>query len=318
MKSYFPRKTLLYVILPLIVFAFIQLLPKNNTDSVTLSPLQTIYPNNYEVYELKNSKNAKIGAYITHSDTDSFRMKYITKFSEPDLFYSSSSKADQFIDFKHIRRTLSETGMYPVFIAAGAFTPDHVNIQGLSFADGVSVGQFSSTTDKGLNGLVLIDKNGTVRLSSLAEQYDIEHIIANTKQEQGSLFQQTSYIRPDGSFTSSIGAKYELRFLIQGTYKNVPTVGIIDFSIPMTYTDAVATLKNITDISIERAVGLDTGFMSEAYLYDANDNATRFYDEGLDAFIPNNRAILRGKENAASDEILEKYRKYFTNVIVVY
>lgn len=312
------KRILILITLLLIALTFIRFMKKDRGVALTLSPLPTTYQNGYQAYELKNSSNKKIGTYITHPNSDSFRIKYATKFSDPDIFYSTTSKPDSLIDFDHMRHSLSQTGHSPVFIAAGAFTPDHKVIQGLSFDEGVSVGQLSSTTDTGLNGLVLIDQDGNIKLSSLSEQNKTETLIEDIKQEKTSLFQQTSYIRPGGDFTSSIGAKYELRFLIQGTYQDIPTIGIIDFSIPMTYTEAVAALKNITDMRIERAIGLDTGFMSEAYLYDIEGNKTRFYDEGLDSIVPNNRAILRGKEDEATDETLKKYRKYFTNVIVVY
>lgn len=84
------------------------------------------------------------------------------------------------------------------------------------------------------------------------------------KKEKWSLFQQTSFIRPGGKFVSHKDDLYELRFFVEGGGKK----GVVNFSEKMTYNEAVFVMNNIAGWSIEKAIGLDTGMVSEGYFYD--------------------------------------------------
>ena len=240
------------------------------------------FPEGYRAFAI-SSDTKTIGTYVTNDLAENFRVQYVT--GE--------------IDFEEIRRRMLDQGKTPIMITAAAFTPDYENILGFALEEGKMAGEPS--VNKGLNGLLIVE-DGRPRIAAVSEISNWEKFIEDLQKKKASLFQQTSYIRPGGSFSSSTAIRFELRFFIEGSLHGNPTQGIVDFSVPMTYTQAVEVLQNIEGLQIDRAIGLDTGYMSEAKIYDERGDTHVLFDENV----------------APSSDSLQKYRSMFTNVIVVY
>ncbi len=291
------------ILIALSVYLLISELSPQQILSLTVeSDENYILPHPYHAFRISAETNRRdiknVGTYITADTSQEFTVEYVTKVHD-DYF----SNTQEEIDFTSIRNHFLKENKTPVLIVAGAFTPDNENIQGFSLDTGTEVGE--SRINKGLNGIVSMHNN-TLDLTSLPEISDKQLFIKNLKQKSANLFQQVSYIRPDGNFSSSKSVQYELRFLIESTKDDVFNVGIIDLSYPMTYTQAVTLLTSISGLHIERAIGLDTGFMSEAHLYDTRGKDHIFFD---------NKTI---NPFARLDAELSRYRSMFTNVIVVF
>ncbi|OGN28756.1 MAG: hypothetical protein A3A33_03165 [Candidatus Yanofskybacteria bacterium RIFCSPLOWO2_01_FULL_49_25] len=272
-------------------------------------------PGGYRAFRISaqtaNGKSVEnIGTYITNDRNENFMVQYVTKIADP--YFANSAGG---VDFESIRQHLISEHKTPVMIAAAAFTPDNKTIQGFALENGRSIGE--SAVNKDLNGLVVIE-NSKPRLRAVSEVTDWDSFILGLEKQKASLFQQTSYIRPGGVFSSSKSDAFELRFFVEGTLGGKPTNGIIDFSIPLTYAKAVGILQTMQGLVIEKAIGLDTGYMSEAYLYDDRGNAHVLFDDAVASSLPNNRGVvLKGGTDDIQNK-LKKYRSMYTNVIVVY
>lgn len=270
-------------------------------DRLTVSTRDVyLLPKGYRAYDIvgntPNGEIQNIGTYITTDTPEQFHVEYVTKKADP---YFSDTEGN--VDFDAIQLALRNEGKDPVMSMAGAFTPDNKVIQGFSLERGVSVGQ--EKINEGLNGLLLIE-NTVPKLHAVSELENREEFFSRAQINGASLFQQVSYIRPGGTFVSEKSDVFELRFFVEGSRNGLPSKGIIDLSVPFTYTRAVGLLTTLQGLTIERAIGLDTGFMSEAHIYGAGGNDHVLFEDAL-RFRNDERDFL-------------PYRTLFTNVMVVY
>ncbi|MBT5016014.1 hypothetical protein HN748_04260 [Candidatus Peregrinibacteria bacterium] len=159
-------------------------------------------------------------------------------------------------------------------IVAGAFLAPGGDrqIEGVALENGEMVGQ--ATPKSSLNGLLVIE-NGNPRIEYLNQLSNFQEFLGQLKQSGGSLFQQTSFIRPGGKFSSSNPLQYELRFFVEGGEKK----GVVNFTENMTYGEALQVMEQTSNFNIQKAIGLDTGIASEGFFYDKNGQHYLMVDE---------------------------------------
>jgi len=187
------------------------------------------------------------------------KAEFITRKSSPE-------------DFEAIQSTIRARGDTVALVAAGAFFTSAGQTKGLALQDGQMVGEAQATDS--LNGMLVI-KNGVPSIEYLNQISDFQAFLAQAKKEGWDLFQQTSYIRPGGTFQSSNPNAYELRFFVEGEGKKA----VVNFTEKMTYTEAVQALEQLAGFQIEKAIGLDTGTVSEGRFFDREGNACTMLDE---------------------------------------
>ncbi len=219
-------------------------------------------------------------------DNEKGKAEFISKTSRPDFFANG-------IEFSKVENKFRSAGNDPVLIVAGAYySPNTNNIEGIALENGVTVGD--DIPKSGSNGFLVIE-NGDPHIEFINQIPDLNSYLDKLKSEKADAFQQTSYIRPGGTFSSDKDIKWELRFFVEGEQEGKMKKGIINFSIDMTYTEAVETMNKMTGLKIQKAIGLDTGNMSEGYFYEKN-----------------------GKRNLMIDEDAGTHRNEYTNVLVFY
>ena len=219
-------------------------------------------------------------------DNDKGKAEFISKKTHPDLFVGG-------IDFSKVENKYRLDGNSPALIVAGAYySPNTRQVEGIALEDGVMVGE--DIPKAGSNGLLVIE-NGEPHIEFINQIPDLDSYLNKLKSKKADVFQQTSYIRPGGTFSSRKDMKWELRFFVEGEYNGQIKKGVLNFSIDMTYTEAVEAMNKMTGFKIQKAIGLDTGDMSEGYFYEKN-----------------------GKKNLMIDEDSGTHRDEYTNVLVLY
>lgn len=219
-------------------------------------------------------------------DNDKGKAEFISKKSNPYFFTGG-------VDFDKLKHDYDSMDEQVALIVAGAYyKPGTNDIEGIALEDGVMVGE--DIPKAGSNGLLVIE-NGEPHIEFINQIPDLDSYLNKLKSEKADAFQQTSYIRPGGTFSSGKDVKWELRFFVEGEYNGQIKKGVLNFSIDMTYTEAVEAMKKITGFKIQKAIGLDTGDMSEGYFYEKN-----------------------GKKNLMIDEDSGTHRDEYTNVLVLY
>jgi len=225
------------------------------------------------------------GSFFSIEDSQKAKVDFLSNKEHPELFSNG-------VDFPEIEKYYKSQGKELTLVVAGAYNPGNKNIEGIALENGVMVGQDS--LKNGLNGLLVI-KDGNPEIQYVNQILDFNNYLKQLKNEGASAFQQTSYIRPGGQFNSSNSTKWELRFFVEGESNGKPKKGILNFSTPMTYTEAVEAMQKMSGFTINRAIGLDTGNMSEGYFYDKNNG-----------------------KNLMIDEQVGKHRDEYTNVLVFF
>ncbi len=210
------------------------------------------------------------GSFFSLEDETKGQAQFLSNKSHPDLFKNG-------VDFDAIKTHYTALGQNVTLVVAGAYyAPGTKEIEGVALEDGVMVGQ--DTAKSGSNGLLVI-KDGKPEIEYVNQIPDFPTYLTDLKNEKADAFQQTSYIRPGGAFTSSNPKQWELRFFVEGTVNGVTKKGVLNFSTAMTYTEAVEAMKKMSGITITKAIGLDTGDMSEGYFYDKTDKKYLMIDE---------------------------------------
>lgn len=225
------------------------------------------------------------GSFFSIEDSRKAKVDFLSNKEHPDFFAGG-------VDFTAIEKYYKSQGKEITLVAAGAYNPGTKIIEGIALENGQMVGQ--DQLKSGLNGLLVI-KDGNPEIQYVNQIPDFNSYLDQLKNENASVFQQTSYLRPGGQFSSSNQKKWELRFFVEGEQDGRPKKGIINFSTPMTYTEGVETMKKMEGFTITKAVGLDTGNMSEGYFYDKNNG-----------------------KNLMIDEQVGKHRDEYTNVVVFF
>ncbi len=197
------------------------------------------------------------------------------------------------INFDDIKSYYERSGKKVTMIVAGAYHPSNSKeIEGIALQDGNKVGQ--DIPKSGNNGLLVI-RDGNPEIQYVNQIPDLNAYLAELESEGADLFQQKSFIRPGGSFSSSIQQRFELRFFVEGQVNGVNKKGVLNFSQAMTQTEAVEAMQKMKGFNITKAIGLDTGFMSEGYFYDHEDKKILMIDENMG-----------------------KHREDYTNALVLY
>jgi len=176
------------------------------------------------------------------------------------------------VDFDAIKKDFERRGKKVVLIVAAAFLKSGTadKIEGFALEDGKVVGEKSP--DFNLNGILQIE-NGIPQIKFLNKIFDTTFSAA--KKNKFSLFKNISFLRPGGKFSSQNPREYELRFFVEFDGKK----GVANFSKKMTYKKAVKILQKL---GIKKAIGLDTGIVSEGYFFDKNGNEFLMVDENFD------------------------------------
>ncbi len=171
-------------------------------------------------------------------------------------------------DFDAIQGAYKGKGDKVAFIGAGAYYNDAHQTQGIALEKGKMVGENQPSAQNG----ILVIHNGVPRIEYKSERPEL---LIPTGDEGVSMFQQTSYIRPGGTFTSDKNDFLSLRFFVEGQGKKA----LINLSEPMTYTEAVRVLQTLAGFTIEKAVGLDMGPVSEGKFYYSDGGSYSLIDK---------------------------------------
>ncbi len=217
----------------------------------------------------RNGVEKLVGSFFGMMD-DKAAARFFSNKHHPDFF---DEKGRPFFD--KIKNDIEKTDAKTVLIVAWAYLkPDTLSIEGRALENGIMVGEIDSKSE--LNGLLVI-KDGVPEIQYLTQIWDQDAFLKQAEKEKWSLFQQTSFIRPGGRFVSQKDGLYELRFFVEGGGKK----GVVNFSEKMTYNEAVFVMNNIAGWSIEKAIGLDTGIVSEGYFYDTWGKSFVMVDESF-------------------------------------
>lgn len=201
------------------------------------------------------------GSFFSLEDPNKAKAEFISNTKHPEFFQNG-------VNFDAIQKYYEQKNKKITVVVAGAYyAPNTKKVEGVALEDGVMVGQ--DTVKSGSNGLLVIE-NGNPEIQFVNQISDMDQYVKELQNKKADMFQQTSYIRPGGSFSSSSPNKWELRFFVEGEYNGVAKKGILNFSEDMTYTEAVETMTKMKGFKISKAIGLDTGDMSEGYFYDKN------------------------------------------------
>ena len=236
-----------------------------------------------------NDNTGKIegaGSFFSLENAGKAKAEFLSNKKHPNLFANG-------VNFDAIKSQYDSQNRTVSLIVAGAYyAPNTKQIEGIALEDGEMVGQDNAKS--GSNGLLVI-KNGNPEIQYVNQIPDFNAYLEELKRQGADVFQQSSYIRPGGQFSSSNTQKWELRFFVEGERNGVAKKGVINFSTTMTYTEAVEALSKMSGFKVTKAIGLDTGNMSEGY----------FYDKG-------------GKKYLMIDEQVGTHRNEYTNVVVLY
>lgn len=226
------------------------------------------------------------GSFFSIEDNQKAKVDFISNKEHPEFFTNG-------VDFASIEQYYKSQGKEITLTVAGAYyAPNTKSIEGIALEKGEIVGQ--DLLKGGSNGLFVII-NGNPEIQYVNQIPDFNNYLNELKAKKADVFQQTSYIRPGGTFTSSNPTKWELRFFVEGEQNGKPKKGVLNFSIPMTYKEAVEAMKKMEGFTITKAIGLDTGNMSEGYFYDKQNG-----------------------KNLMIDEQVGKHREEYTNVVVFF
>jgi hypothetical protein len=226
------------------------------------------------------------GSFFSMEDLGKARAELLSAKKHPELFSNG-------VNFDSIEKHYRNEGKKITLAVAGAYyAPGTKDIEGVALEKGQMVGQDS--LKQGSNGFLVI-KDGNPEIQYVNQIPDFNSYLEDLKNQNADAFQQTSYLRPGGNFTSSNPRKWELRFFIEGEENGKQKKGVINFSTPMTYTEAVEAMKKIEGLKVSKAIGLDTGNMSEGYFYDK----------------------VNGK-NLMIDEQVGTHRDEYTNILVMF
>lgn len=195
------------------------------------------------------------------------KAEFITKKANPKDFGPDGRP-----QFESIQSNVSARGDKVVLVGAGAFFKSDGQTKGIALEKGQMVGDDQAANE--LNGILVI-RNGVPSIEYLNQLPDPQAFFEQAKGEGWSLFQQTSYLRPGGKFHSSNPTSYELRFFVEGEGKKA----VINFTEGMTHAEAVQALQNLAGFKVEKAIGLDTGAVSEARFFDEDGKAYTMVDE---------------------------------------
>lgn len=227
-----------------------------------------------------------VGSFFSLEDLGKVKAEFLSNKKHPEFFANG-------VNFDTIKSQYDSKNRKVALIVAGAYYASNTKqIEGIALEDGQMVGQ--NDLKSGSNGLLVI-KNGNPEIQYVNQIPDFNAYLEELKRQNADVFQQSSYIRPSGSFNSSNTQKWELRFFVEGERNGVAKKGIINFSTTMTYTEAVEALSKMSGFKITKAIGLDTGNMSEGYFYDKGD-----------------------KKYLMIDEQVGTHRDQYTNVVVLY
>ena len=198
------------------------------------------------------------GSFISLEDAAKGKAEFISNKLHPEFFAKG-------VNFDAIEKHYTNRGKKVTLVVAGAYyVKDTHNIEGVAIENGKMVGQ--DAPKAGSNGLLVI-KNGNPEIQFVNQLPDFNAYKEEIKNAGDSMFQQTSYLRPGGKFNSTKPEKFELRFFVEGEMNGKSKKGVINFSTSMTYTEAVETMSKMDEFKISKAIGLDTGDMSEGYFY---------------------------------------------------
>lgn len=226
------------------------------------------------------------GSFFSIEDAQKAKVEFLSNKEHPEFFTNG-------VDFASIEKYYKSQGKEITLTVAGAYyAPNTKNIEGIALEKGKTVGQ--DLLKSGSNGLLVI-KNGSPEIQYVNQISDFDNYLKELKNEKADVFQQTSYIRPGGVFVSSNPTKWELRFFVEGEENGKTKKGVLNFSTTMTYTEAVEAMRKMEGFKITKAIGLDTGNMSEGYFYDKNNG-----------------------KNLMIDEQVGNHREEYTNVIVFF
>lgn len=233
------------------------------------------------------------GSFFSMEDTAKGKAEFISNKQHPELFANG-------VNFDAIEKHYTNLGKKVTLVVAGAYYIGGTHdIEGLAIENGKMVGQ--DAPKAGSNGLLVI-KNGNPEIEYVNQIPDFNKYKEEIKNAGDSMFQQTSYLRPGGKFESQKTQKFELRFFVEGEMNGKPKKGVINFSTSMTYTEAVEAMSKMDEFKISKAIGLDTGDMSEGYFYSKQEGQV----DKKNLMIDEN--IAKGRE--------AKCRSEYTNVLV--
>lgn len=210
-----------------------------------------------------NPKEEVVGSFFSMDDGRLAKADFIAAKTHPELFAGGHP------NFAAIRRKHKNT----VLLTAGAYLAKGASkIEGIALEKGQMVGE--NRLNENNKGLLVI-KDGIPEIMNLHafQQNQWQEFLKEAALKKWSLFQQSSLIRHGGEFHSSKPDKWKLRFFVEMKGKK----GVINFSKPMTYSEAVEVMRKI---GIEKAIGLDTGVVEQGYFYDRNGNTFPMGDGG--------------------------------------
>ena len=228
------------------------------------------------------------GSFFSIEDTAKGKVEFLSNKQHPELFVNG-------VSFDAIEKHYKDLGKEVTLIVAGAYYAQGTkDIEGIALENGKVVGQ--GIPKIGSNGLLVI-KDGNPEIQYVNQITDLNTYIEERKKAGDSMFQQTSYLRPGGKFTSKLNVVWELRFFVEGEMNGKVKKGIVNFSTAMTYTEAVEAMTTMDGFKINKAIGLDTGSMSEGYFYSKQEGKP-------------------DTKNLMIDEKVGTHRADYTNVVV--
>ncbi len=249
----------------------------------------------YEVHAENNSgKEELVGSFFTiEAPSGESHVEFLSKKLHPQFFTPG-------LNFEAVAEYFRNNHKQIVLQAAGAFTPDYKQIQGLAYENGLSVGQDRPSEHNGL----LVIKNGRPEIIFLDEIGNLDTLLQEAKNNKWSFFQQIPAIRHGAvSFQTKNNSLYETRFFVERKTPAGITSGIVNFSKRMTISEAIEVLGKMDSGTsrIENALYLDVGAVSEGYFYTKDGKSYKMTDE---QFNPN-------------PQEQDNNRKKYTNLVVL-
>jgi hypothetical protein len=217
-----------------------------------------------------------VGTFFRMENTHGCKIKLVSR----KLF-------DGTFNFENIEKQCQSENQDIVMQVAGAFTPDWKVIEGYALQDGQVVGQDSCLGEnKGLiyKGLLLI-KEGCPVFKYLDDIPDPAAFAADAIRNKYTLFQQAAPIL-NGEINKKINlpGTHKRRFFVEAVEGSEIKFGIVNFHVPMKFSDAVEVLTTMGkgQFIIRNAIYLDMGSVSEGYFYDENGQAHLVGDPSAD------------------------------------
>ena len=208
----------------------------------------------YKIFATFEGEPEKLVGSFFDMESEQAKADFVSNDKHPQYFDTNGRPNFEAIERDYDSRVLIVAG---AFLAPGG----ELQIEGVALEDGEMVGQ--ATPKSSLNGLLVIE-DGNPKIEYLNQLTNFPQFLAQLQQNGGSLFQQSSFIRPGGKFSSSNPNVYELRFFVEGEGKK----GVVNLTENMTYLEALQVMEKTSSFKIEKAIGLDTGIASEGYFYD--------------------------------------------------